>query len=145
MLWDLYQDMRQLQKEIDSLFEYRSMLPRLYHITAAQSKYPPINLREDTNNMFLDIRLPGLDIDKIKINIKARTLGISGQKPSPDGIDQKDYHRRERITGNFIRAVDLPMDVDVAKVKADYENGIVTISLPKTESAKPKKIEVKIK
>jgi len=145
MLWDLYQDMKQIQEEIDGLFEWPAILPRMYYTTSAQSKYPPMNLREDGNNLFLDVKIPGLDIDKIKISIKDNTLSISGEKPSPEAVSPEDYHRRERATGNFIRAVELPMHVEADKVRADYENGIMTITLPKAESAKPKKIEVNVK
>ncbi|MBN2374508.1 Hsp20/alpha crystallin family protein [bacterium] len=144
MLWDLLHDMRELQNEIDGLFEWPSMLPRLYY-TTARSKYPAMNLRETEDNLFLDVNIPGLEMDKVQINIKDHILSINGQKPSPAGIEAKNYHRRERTTGSFIRAVELPMDVEIEKVTATYENGILTITLPKAESAKPKLIEVKVK
>lgn len=145
MLWDLYQDMKQIQEEIDGLFKWPAAFPRMYYTASTQSKYPPMNLREDSNNLFLDVKIPGLDIDNININIKDNTLSIRGEKPSPEAVNPKDYHRRERVAGNFIRAVELPMHVDADKVKADYENGIMTITLPKAESAKPKRIDVKVK
>ncbi len=144
MLWDLFQDMRELQSEIDRLIDLPLNLPRLYY-AENKFKYPPLNLREDNNNLYLDVSLPGVDKDNIRINIKNQILSISGQKSSPAKVEPKNYHRRERIIGNFIRAVELPMEVEVNKVSADYENGILSITLPKTEGAKPKIIEVKVK
>ena len=145
MLWDLFQDMRDLQNEIDRLFEWPGMLPRIYSTTTSRYNYPPMNLREDENNLFLDVRIPGLDKGDFEINIKDNTLSISGKKPAPENIEVKDYHRKERVTGNFIRAVALPVEVDSEKVQANYENGILSITLPKAASAKPKRINVKVK
>lgn len=145
MLWDLFHDMRDLQKEIDSLFEWPTVLPRFYSTTTTRSNYPPINLREDQDNLFLDVRIPGLDKEDFQINIKDNTLSISGKKPTPVNIEVKDYHRKERVTGNFIRAVALPVEVESDKVKASYEKGILSITLPKAESAKPKRISVTVK
>lgn len=144
MLWDLFQDLRDLQGEIDRLFVQPSIYPGLYY-TTNRSKNPPMNLREDLDNLYLDVIIPGVEKDNIHININDHILTLSGQKPLPANATPKDYHRRERMSGNFLRAVELPMDIDVNKVVADYENGILTIKLPKAESAKPKIIEVKVK
>lgn len=145
MLWDLFHDMRELQSEIDNLFEGPAVFPRLYYANPKRSQYPPMNLREDQDSLFLDVRLSGVDMENIQISIENSTLSIRGRKPAPEGIDPKDYHRRERTLGNFIRAVELPIEVDVDKVKADYEDGILTVTMPKAEAAKPKRIEVKVK
>lgn len=145
MLWDLFNDMRELQNEIDTLFEWPAVLPRFYSATTKHSNYPPMNLREDEDHLFLDVRIPGLDKDDFQINIKDNTLSISGKKPAPANIKVKDYHRKERVTGTLIRAVALPVEVDSERIEADYENGILCIKLPKAESAKPKQISVTIK
>jgi HSP20 family protein len=145
MLWDLFHDIRDLQNEIDRLFEWPTALPRVYYTTSTHSNYPPMNLREDEENLFLDVRIPGLDKDDFQINIKNNTLSISGKKPTPENIEAKNYHRKERITGTFIRAVALPVEVDSEKIEANYEKGILSITLPKAASARPKKISVTVK
>jgi len=145
MLWDLFQDMRDLQNEIDHLFEWPAVLSLIYSKKAASYNYPQINLREDENNLMLDVRIPGLDKEDFQIDIKDNTLSIKGKRPAPENIEVKNYHRKERITGNFIRAVALPVEVDSEKVQANYENGILSITLPKAEAAKPKRINVKVK
>lgn len=145
MLWDLFQDMRDLQGEIDRLFEWPAVLPLIYSTKTSRFNYPHVNLREDEANLFLDVRIPGLERDDFQINIKDNTLSIKGKKPAPENVAVKNYHRKERVTGNFIRAVALPVEVDSEKVQANYENGILSITLPKAESAKPKKINVKVK
>ncbi|MGA1864145.1 MAG: Hsp20/alpha crystallin family protein [bacterium] len=145
MLWDLFHDIRDLQNEIDRLFEWPAALPRVYYTTSTHSNYPPMNLREDEENLYLDTRIPGLEKDDFQINIKNNTLSISGKKPAPENIEAKDYHRKERVTGTFIRAVALPVEVNPEKIQADYERGILSITLPKAESAKPKQISITVK
>jgi HSP20 family protein len=113
--------MRELQNEIDRLFEWPAALPRFYSAIATHSNYPPMNLREDEESLFLDVRIPGLNKEDFRINIKDNTLSVSGKKPAPANIEVKDYHRKERVTGTFIRAVALPVEVDSDKIEADYE------------------------
>jgi HSP20 family protein len=71
-------------------------------------------------------------------------LTISGEKKSPEGVKPEAYHRSERSAGRFLRTLELPTDIDSEKVKATYTDGILTVTLPRPEAAKPKRIQVEM-
>jgi len=105
--------------------------------------FPLVNLTEDTNGYFVRAELPGLKADELNITATGNTLSISGErKISIEGKDIR-YHRREREAGSFSRIISLPGDVDANKVDAKLTDGILTVYIPKAETAKPKQITVK--
>jgi HSP20 family protein len=77
--------------------------------------------------------------------VAGETLTLSGEKPrAPGEIKPEAFHREERAAGKFVRSIELPVDVDETKVKAEYKNGLLLINLPKSEKAKPKQISVQV-
>ena len=104
--------------------------------------FPLINLSADKDNYYVRAELPGLKADDINISVADNNLSISGErKIASEGEDVK-YHRREREAGTFSRMIALPGDVDTDKVEASHVNGILTVTVPKAEAAKPKQITV---
>lgn len=107
--------------------------------------YPLVNMSEDAERFYVKALAPGLEPEKLDISVVNDTLRIAGEKSAlSSDIKPEAFHRNERGSGRFIRTVQLPMAVDSGEVSADYTNGLLTITLPKAEQAKPKRIEVNV-
>jgi len=105
--------------------------------------FPLTNVTEDNENYYVRAELPGIKSDELDIQVTADGISISGErKISAEGNGVK-YHRREREAGKFSRLINLPGEVDVNKVEAFMENGILKVTIPKSEAAKPRQITVK--
>ncbi|MBZ0202655.1 MAG: Hsp20/alpha crystallin family protein [Ignavibacteria bacterium] len=106
---------------------------------------PRVDVTEDNDNLFVHAEVPGVDKNDIKINIVGDVLTISGEKKSEQKDENKNYYRIERNYGSFSRSFTLPSEVIVDKISADYNSGVLNITLPKTEAAKivEKQIEIK--
>jgi HSP20 family protein len=105
--------------------------------------FPLINLTESQNNYRLRAELPGMKAEELDIQVLGRNVTISGErKIQSEGKDAK-YHRRERESGKFSRIIGLPGDINADKVQAQLVNGVLTVTIPKSEAAKPKQIAVK--
>jgi HSP20 family protein len=105
--------------------------------------FPLVNVTEDQNNYYVRAELPGVKTDELDISVTGETLTLSGERKLPEESDKSSYHRREREAGSFSRVISLPVRLDVDKVKAHAEDGVLTVVLPKAESAKPRQIAVK--
>jgi HSP20 family protein len=110
----------------------------------AARAYPLVNVYEDPEAVYVEALAPGLDADSLDVSVRGNTLTLAGEKKPLEGVPDEAYHRSERATGRFVRTLQLDADVDAEKVEARYENGIVTITLPKSEKAKPKQIPVSV-
>jgi HSP20 family protein len=98
---------------------------------------------EDQDNYYVRAELPGVKTDELGISVTGDTLTLSGERKLPEESEKASYHRREREAGSFSRVISLPTRLDVDKVKALAEDGVLTVVLPKAESAKPRQIAVK--
>jgi len=105
--------------------------------------FPLLNVTEDKNNYYVRAELPGISSKDLDISVTGDTLSVSGEKIVQAEDEKAKYHRREREAGSFSRVITLPGQVDTNKVAATSENGILTVTLPKAETAKPKQISVK--
>lgn len=106
-------------------------------------QYPPLNVWEDDNNLFVETELPGLELSELEIYVNGgKQLTIKGERHSPL-VENGTWHRQERGFGKFARSIELPYNVQDEKVEASFKNGVLTIHLPKTEAVRPRKIEVK--
>jgi len=105
--------------------------------------FPPINVFEDTEEYNLEVEVPGLDLADLELTVNGPSqFTIKGERKT--AVPEKaNVHRRERVTGSFVRSVTLPAMVDADKVEAKLENGILRVRLPKHEQVKPRKIAVK--
>ena len=105
--------------------------------------YPPLNVWQDADNLYAEAELPGIDLGDLEIFVTGGDqLSIKGERKPIDG-QEGVWLRRERPFGRFARLLTLPVDVDANKVQARLVNGVLTLTLPKSEAAKPKKIAVK--
>jgi len=106
---------------------------------------PRVDIVEDENNVYIHAELPGVAKEDVKVTISEdRVLTIRGEKKQERKVETQNFLRMERLFGSFCRSFALPENVAVAKVDAKFENGILTITLPKVEPSKPKETEIAI-
>jgi len=105
---------------------------------------PNVDIFETDNELVLKANVPGLDQKDIDIRIENGTLSIKGERKFEKEENNKGFHRMERSYGSFVRYFTLPETVDTEHVKAEYNNGVLTLTLPKKEIAKPKAIKVQV-
>jgi HSP20 family protein len=104
--------------------------------------FPALNVWEDGDVLHAECELPGVKESDLEVTVVGKELTIKGQRRPHAGGDAM-FHRQERDAGQFHRVVQLPVDVDASAVKAQLHDGVLTLTLPKTPEAKPRKIEVK--
>jgi len=148
--WDPFREWEALRSEMGRLFSGLGGWPtpafRVAFLPGRAARlYPMINLREDSDAFYVEALAPGVDPASLNVSVVHNSLTIAGEK-SPTGADvqAEAFHRNERAAGRFVRTIDLPSEVDEKNVKADYKNGVLLITLPKAEEAKPKQITVKV-
>lgn len=105
---------------------------------------PAVDLYEDKDNVTVKAEMPGLKKEDIDVSLEDGVLSISGERKTEKKFEDAETYRSERFVGRFQRTVTLPTDVKADQVKADYKDGILTVTLPKAEEAKPKQIQVNV-
>jgi HSP20 family protein len=105
--------------------------------------FPPMNISQDDDNFYLRAEVPGIKPAELSISALRNRVSISGKREIPHENERVSYHRRERPEGAFNRTVTLPMEVDPERVDARYAEGVLTLTLPKAEQAKPRQIAVR--
>jgi len=100
--------------------------------------FPAVNIIDNETNFEIELAIPGFKKDNFNIEIDDNVLTISSEKKSEDTVDENNYTRKEFLFSSFSRAFTLPETIDEAKIKANYEDGILRLSLPKKEEALPK-------
>ena len=143
--WNLFREMENLRREMDAVFgdfanrqdERTAFLPGI-----GARRYPRITLSEDQDNFYLAALLPGIDAKALDISLTGTTLTLSGER-SPVEQQGARWQRQERGHGKFMRAIELPLEVETKKISAEYVDGVLKVVLPKAETAKPKRISIK--
>jgi len=103
---------------------------------------PAVDIRETEDAIVVHAELPGIDKKDVKVDVKDGVLTISGERNYKKDVKEENVHRVERSYGSFSRSFSLPTHVDVGKVQARLEDGVLEVRLPKTDTAKPKSIQV---
>jgi len=138
--WEPFNHLTNLREEINRLFD----LP--YGDGTRESEFfgwaPPMDLYEDKDSLVVKAELPGMKKEDIEISLHQGSLVISGERKVETSDTNGDASRSERFFGRFQRALELPKPVDANGVAASYKDGILTVTLPKTEESKPKQINV---
>jgi HSP20 family protein len=128
----------QMRRDMESLME------RLAGVTSDGSGpgvFPPMNVSEDQDCYYVRALIPGIDAAKLNVSVVHQTIAVSGTRQAPEESGAS-YHRRERAEGAFSRSVTLPASFDGSRVEAKYVDGILTLTLPKPEAAKPRRVTV---
>ena len=129
--WPTFGRLTSLQDELDRLFE-----------APMTGWAPALDVHEDKENFSVRVELPGLKREDIEVSLHDGALVITGERKEEKVTEGTEVHRQERFYGKFTRALTLPAAVAGDKVKAQYKDGILTVTLPKAEEAKPKAITV---
>ena len=140
--WEPAREMMSLRDAMDRLFD--DAFTRPLSIKDAWS-VPAIDMYQTDDEIVVKAALPGIKSDEVQINITGEVLTLKGEVKQNEEKKEKAWHIREQRYGSFERSVVLPTDVVADKAKAEFENGILTITLPKAEEVKPKMITVKAK
>ncbi|HKW96923.1 MAG TPA: Hsp20/alpha crystallin family protein [Bryobacteraceae bacterium] len=106
---------------------------------------PAVDILETENELVLKADLPDVPLEDIDVQVENETLSIKGERKFEQNTEEKGYHRIERAYGSFTRSFSVPATVDTERVSADYKNGVLTVTLPKKEAAKPKQVKVEVK
>lgn len=106
---------------------------------------PAVDIFETENELVFKADLPGLRSEDIGVRVENQTLTISGERKFEEGKEDKGFHRIERSYGSFVRSFVVPATFDTEKIAADYKDGVLTVSLAKKETAKPRQIRVEVK
>lgn len=106
---------------------------------------PVVNISSDKESFLVSAELPGVGVEDIKLDLEEGVLTLSGEKKVEERKDEENFHRIERVYGQFVRRIRLPSDADADKVTASFDNGILRIRIGKTEAAKAKTIPIDAK
>jgi len=130
--WDPFEDLMQLNR-------------RFQPATSARSAWSPaVDIFEKGEELLIRAEVPGVERDSIDVKVEDNTLILSGERVRETEDEDTQAYRRERVYGSFVRSFSLPKTVDATRISAAYKNGVLEISLPKAEEAKPRKIEIKV-
>jgi HSP20 family protein len=143
--WEPMREMVTLREAMDQLFD--DAFTRPFGMTDGwhTSSMPAIDMYQTDSEVVVKASLPGMKADDVQINMTGDRLTIKGEMKQIDESKEKDYHIREQRWGAFERTVRLPIAVLSDKAKAEFEDGVLTVTLPKAEAVKPKLITIKAK
>ncbi len=141
--WPGFGQLTNLREEIDRLFE--APLAELAQSSQLLSGWTPaLDVSEDKDNVYIRVELPGMRKEDIDLSLHNGSLSISGERKGEEQFKDAEVYRSERFLGRFQRTVTLPTQVAADKIKAQYQDGILNVTLPKAEEAKPKHIDVHV-
>jgi HSP20 family protein len=103
---------------------------------------PAVDIFEEGDNLILQAELPGVGKDDVDVRVQNNVLTLSGERRQQKEIKEEQFHRLERSYGKFVRSFTLPVGIDTEKIKAEFREGLLILTLPKAEEAKPKRIKI---
>ncbi|MGH7350980.1 MAG: Hsp20/alpha crystallin family protein [Candidatus Methylomirabilales bacterium] len=144
--WDPFQDLVSLRERMNRLFEQTLDHSRGEREgMAAWTWAPAVDIYETPDSIVLQAELPGLGKDDIDIQVRDNVLTLKGERRSEKEVKEGNYLRVERAYGGFQRAFTLPAAVQADKIRAAFKDGVLDVSIPKAEEAKPKQIKIEVK
>ncbi|MBW2145868.1 MAG: Hsp20/alpha crystallin family protein [Deltaproteobacteria bacterium] len=140
----LRRELQELHREMDRMFG--RFFGDWFSSEPALGKWSPmVDLSETTDNLVVRVEVPGMSPKDIQISLVGNTLSIKGEKKQEKKEKEENFYRVERSYGSFSRSISLPCDIEQDKVDAAYKDGILTITMPKSETAKAKEIKIDVK
>jgi HSP20 family protein len=141
--WEPAREMMTLREAMDRLFN--DAFTRPLSSNGGAWSVPAVDMYQTDNDVVIKAALPGIRAEEVQINVTGEMLTIKGEVKQEEEKEgrEKAYHLREQRWGIFERSISLPTEVDADKAKADFENGVLTVTLPKAEKVKPKSITIK--
>ncbi|HMB22241.1 MAG: Hsp20/alpha crystallin family protein [Chloroflexota bacterium] len=141
--WEPVREMMTLREAMDRLFD--DAFTRPVNLRDGGWSSPAVDMYQTDDEVVVKAALPGFKADEVQINVTGDVLTLRGEMKHEEEKNDKAWHIREQRWGSFERSIALPTDVKADKAAADFENGILTITLPKAEEVKPRTISVKAK
>lgn len=139
--WEPAREMMTLRDAMDRLFD--DAFTRPLRLNDARWSIPAVDMYQTDNEIVVKAAIPGVKIDDVQISITGELLTIKGEVKETEEVTEKAYHLREQRWGTFERTIALPTDVIAEKAKAEFENGVLAITLPKAEEVRPRTINIK--
>jgi len=143
--WHPFTELMSLRQAMDRLFDDSFVRPYRVLSTLGEAEAPTLDIYQTPNKVVVKAALPGLKSEDVSIDITGETLTIRGEHKAEQEIKKEDYLYQERRYGAFSRSMVLPSGLKPDKAEATMEDGVLTLTIPKAEEAKPKAIKVKAK
>ena len=145
MKWRPGRDITSIRDEMNRLFDdFFSFLPERKRGLMEGEWAPTMDIAETDENIVVTAELPGVKQDDVEITVVNDVITLKGEKKEEKEIKKENYHRIERSYGSFMRSANLPTGVQADKAKASYKDGVLTVTIPKVEEAKPKTIKINV-
>ena len=139
--WQPFRNLTDIQTEMNRMFD--SVFGHSTAVPAGDRMWAPLcDLRETKDDLVVTFELPGVSEKDVHVSITGDLLTVKGERRWDGNRKDDSYHRLERVYGTFERTLELPMPVQADKVKASYREGLLTVTLPKSEELKPREIKV---
>jgi HSP20 family protein len=141
--WDPFRDLLSLQNEMTRLFSRAAGTAGGEDVLGAGTWAPAMDVQEAPDRYAVTMELPGITPDQVDITFNDGVLTVRGERKFYEDQPEESFHRVERRYGSFLRSITLPSRIDADRIGARFENGLLTLEVPKAEDAKPRRIEVK--
>ena len=142
--WEPFRDLVMAQRDFDRLFR-EAFSPQVGETElSTRSWAPPVDIYETEDAIVLKAELPGVDSKDVEVRVEDNTLYLKGERKFEKEVKEQNYHRVERSYGSFARSFSLPNSISADKVKAEFKDGLLTLTMPKREEAKPKTIKIDV-
>ncbi len=136
-------EMLTLRQAIDRLFEDSFVTPQSWRSGGSQGGQPAIDVHETADDVVVTAALPGVKPEDVEITMTGQNLVIRGEFKADEKVERDQYLYQERRYGSFSRQLQLPIRVQGEKAEASFENGVLTLRIPKSEETKPRQIQIK--
>ena len=143
--WEPFRELISLREAMDRLFEESFVRPWAGWMMPAGAETLAVDMYETDDAIIVKTAIPGVKPEDLDISIAGDTLTIRGETKAEEEVKEEDYIRRERRYGAFCRSLTIPVPIVADEAEAEFENGILTLTLPKAEEIRPKTIKVKAK
>jgi HSP20 family protein len=143
--WDPFRDLISIQDRMNRLFEQTLSRSRGEEAVSATTWTPAVDIYETADTIVMKAELPGVAREDIQIQINDDTLTLKGERRFAKDVHEESYLRIERAYGSFHRSFTLPASVQQEKIRAIFKDGVLELTLPKGEDAKPKRVSIEIR
>ena len=132
----MWREMDRLQREMNRLID------SVGRGSSRASGFPAVNVWANQEHVLVTAELPGVEPDDLDISVVAESLTLAGRRPLPETEGERQWHRHERWHGQFSRTLQLPYRIDAENVEASFRNGVLSITLPRAEEDRPRRINI---